>query len=699
MSSRPAIVSLCRSITLVVLFVFIATVKAGEVYPTQAVQGGIGLWQTPTARMGMEGDLAISYTDNEEYRFWSATLQLFPWMESTVRYTDVRTRLYSADPGFSGDQTLKDKGIDVKFRLLEEDFYLPEFSVGFRDIGGTGLFASEFMAASKAWGPLDFHVGLGWGYLGTGDDFTNPFCQLKESFCDRERGFSGNGGKIEFGKFFHGNTSLFGGIEYQTPLEGLLLKLEYEGKTYVRDRAGDLPQDSHWNIGAVYKWRDFDFSLNYQRGNTFGFGVSYKMNLNTAKQVKIDDPPRALFNNTVPENIESVDRARLYRSLQYDAGFVLTDVDIQTDEMTFYGTQLNYRDNDEAIQRVGRIIASELPDTIKRYKIVENVGTNPMLETVIDADSFKRAARLETLEHDITASYVRDDTSQQTLDEYHPNKTSGLFYGVESFWIQSFGSPEDFYLYQGGLFFTGGYTYNSNVSMRASIKANVIENFNKFNFTVDNLDTPLPRVRTLVKEYVSRSRVTMESAFVHWFDRLGKNTYAQAYAGYLETMFGGVGGEVMYRPVDSNIFFGLDLNYVQQRSYENDWDFFDYKVLTGHANIYWRPSFMPDTQFTVNIGQFLAKDKGVNIDFAKRFDSGVIVGAYAALTNVSADEYGEGSFTKGFYLSIPFDLFVVEPATGRGKFPWIPIGRDGGQKLLRPVELRSLTEVRSPFYD
>jgi hypothetical protein len=164
-------------------------------------------------------------------------------------------------------------------------------------------------------------------------------------------------------------------------------------------------------------------------------------------------------------------------------------------------------------------------------------------------------------------------------------------------------------------------------------------------------------------------------------------------------MFGGVGGEVMYRPVDSNIFFGLDLNYVQQRSYENDWDFFDYKVLTGHANIYWRPSFMPDTQFTVNIGQFLAKDKGVNIDFAKRFDSGVIVGAYAALTNVSADEYGEGSFTKGFYLSIPFDLFVVEPATGRGKFPWIPIGRDGGQKLLRPVELRSLTEVRSPFYD
>ena len=164
-------------------------------------------------------------------------------------------------------------------------------------------------------------------------------------------------------------------------------------------------------------------------------------------------------------------------------------------------------------------------------------------------------------------------------------------------------------------------------------------------------------------------------------------------------MFGGVGAEILYQPVDSNVAFGVDLNYVQQRSFENDWDFRDYKVLTGHASIYWRPSFMPDTQLTLNVGQFLAKDKGVNIDFAKRFDSGIIVGAYAAFTNVSAEEYGEGSFTKGFYISIPFDLFVLESAKGRGKIPWVPIARDGGQKLNRPAELKNMTDIRSPFYD
>jgi hypothetical protein len=667
--------------------------------PTQMVQGGVGLWQTPTARMAADGNLSINYTDNDEYRFWSTTLQLFPWMESTVRYTDVRTRLYSPYPSFSGNQTLKDKGIDVKFRLLQENYYLPDISVGFRDIGGTGFFDSEFIAASKAFGPIDFHLGLGWGYLGTGDNFPNPFCEVADRFCDRADGYTGSGGKVEFGKFFKGTTSFFGGVEYFTPIKGLTFKLEYEGKNYLKDRAGNLQQDSHWNFGAVYQWNDFDFSLNYQRGNTLGFGLSYKLNMHTAKQVKFDEPPRSLMNTTPAVSMGELNRNRLYNNLLDDGGFILKATYQTQDQVTFYGSQLNYRDNDEAIQRVGRIIASELPEDIKEYHIVENAGSLPIIETVIDADLFKSAARLESLENDISVTYHRQNPSAETLKYYQPNSTSGLFYGAESFWIQTFGNPEDFYLYQGGLFMTGGYAFNRNFSVQSSVKATLVENFDKFNYKVDNQQTSLPRVRTYTREYVSRSKITMESAYLSWFDCVAKDTYAQAYLGYLEGMFGGIGTEILYRPVDSNLAFGLDLNYVQQRSFENDWDFRDYKVLTGHASVYWRPSFMPDTQMVISAGQFLAKDKGINVEFAKRFDSGMVVGAYAAFTNVTAEEYGEGSFTKGFYISIPFDLFVVEPAKGRGKIPWVPIARDGGQKLNRPAELKNMTDLVSPFYD
>ncbi|HAW77137.1 MAG TPA: YjbH domain-containing protein, partial [Alteromonas australica] len=271
------------------------------VEPSQMVQGGAGLIQTPTARMRDEGAFAASYTDNGEYRFWSVSLQLYDWMEATARYTDVRTRLYSDVDSFSGDQTLKDKGLDVKFRLWKESYYLPDISVGFRDFGGTGFFESEYVNASKSIGPFDIHLGVGWGYLGTASDFTNPFCEFRESFCERPTGFSGEGGKIDYDQFFKGSAAIFGGIEYQTPWEPLTLKLEFEGNDYTQDRAGVLEQDSRWNVGAVYRLDNFDFSLNYQRGNTVGFGVTYRFNMNTITQLKFDKPPKSLMARRAPE--------------------------------------------------------------------------------------------------------------------------------------------------------------------------------------------------------------------------------------------------------------------------------------------------------------------------------------------------------------------------------------------------------------
>jgi len=670
-----------------------------RVTPSQMVQGGNGLIQTPTARMREEGGMAINYTDNGEYRFWSVNIQLYDWMEATARYTDVRTRLYSQVDSFSGDQTLKDKGLDVKFRLWEESYYLPDISVGFRDFGGTGFFESEYVNASKSVGPFDFHLGVGWGYLGTADDITNPFCEVKDSFCERPGGFSGRGGKVDYDQFFKGTTAFFGGVEYQTPWEPLTLKLEFEGNDYSRDRAGRLEQDSRWNVGAVYRYKDFDFSLNYQRGNTIGFGVTYRFNMNTASQIKFDDDPRNLMGRNAPSDVKDVNKSRLYNDLYNSGGFILSDAEIKEDSATFYGTQVKYRDQDEAIERVGRVAASELPDSVKTYHMVDNRGGLPMVDTQIDAEGFISAARYESVDADITETYVRTSPSKEVLEAYDPENTSGLFYSADFFFTQSFGNPEDFYLYQTGLLLNGGYAFNENFSVMSSARVTLLDNFDKFNYLVDGEDVSLPRVRTRVREYVSENDVWLDTAFLHYKDNVAEDTYFQAYAGYLETMFAGVGGEVLYRPVDSNVAYGIDINYVKQRDPYSQTGLEDYDAITGHASVYWQPEFLDDTQITVSAGQFLAKDKGVNIDYAKRFDSGIIVGAYAAFTDVSSEEYGEGSFTKGFYISIPTDLFLLEPSKGRGLFPWVPISRDGGQMLRRPSRLIDLTETRSPFYD
>lgn len=670
-----------------------------RVKPSQMVQGGNGLIQTPTARMRDEGGMAINYTDNGEYRFWSVNIQLYDWMEATARYTDVRTQLYSQVDSFSGDQTLKDKGLDVKFRLWKESYYLPDISVGFRDFGGTGFFESEYVNASKSVGPFDFHLGVGWGYMGTADDITNPFCKLKDSFCERPEGFSGRGGKVDYDQFFKGTMAFFGGIEYQTPWEPLTLKLELEGNDYSRDRAGRLEQDSRWNIGAVYRYKDLDFSLNYQRGNTVGFGVTYRFNMNTASQIKFDEKPRNLRVRNTPKSIDDVNKARLYSDLLRESGFVLSDAKIEEDSATFYGTQLSYRDQDEAIERTGRIIASELPDSVETYHIVDNSGGIPMVDTQVDAEAFIAAARYESVDADITDTYFRVAPNEEQLEEYNPRNTTGAFYSADFFFTQSFGNPEDFYLYQTGLLLTGGYAVDENLAFISSARVTLLDNFDKFNYLVDNEEVALPRVRTRVREYVSENDVWLDTAFLQYKDNISENVFGQVYAGYLETMFAGAGGEILYRPVDSRVAYGLDLNYVKQRDPYSQLGTEEYEAFTGHASVYWKPEFLHDTQISVSAGQFLAKDKGVNIDFAKRFDSGIIVGAFAAFTDVSSEEYGEGSFTKGFYISIPTDLFLLEPTKGRGLFPWVPISRDGGQMLRRPIRLIDATEVRSPFFD
>jgi len=70
------------------------------------------------------------------------------------------------------------------------------------------------------------------------------------------------------------------------------------------------------------------------------------------------------------------------------------------------------------------------------------------------------------------------------------------------------------------------------------------------------------------------------------------------------------------------------------------------------------------------------------------------MGAYATKTNVSAQQFGEGSFDKGIYVSIPFDLMLPRSTLTRASFVWDPLIRDGGAMLSKRYSLYSLTSGR-----
>ena len=663
----------------------------------QAVHGGVGLIQTPTARFNPDGEFSINYQDVEEHRYWSASLQLFPWFETTIRYFDARNFLYSDDPGFSGDQTHKDKGIDAKFRLWDESALIPQIAVGFRDFGGTGNFASEFITMSKRWTDVDFHLGIGFGYLGRRDNIKNPFCKITDQFCVRGNQSAETGGEVEFGKFFRGSAALFGGVTYQTPWDPLTFSIEFDPNNYKNEFRATFKQDSPWNYAARYKASDnLDLHLSYQRGNTVGFGLSYRLNFNTITQVKFVRPaPEVPESRPLPG--KTVDREALADALFVNSGFLVNRYQLDGDVARIEGRSLFYRNQAEFIERAGRVLANQLPGDVKEFRVIEEEAGIPLVETRIQADAFVAAVTRQTPDLQVADTLSRVEPSA-TDKAYQLNvDDSGFYTAVSTYWLQTFGSPETFYMYQGGLLAGVGYSFDPHWTLHGTSRIVALTNFDDFKFKVDAIDTGVPRVRTYVREYVSGHDVSVDNLFVSWKDQLATNWYVAGYAGLLEQMFTGAGMEVLQRQVDSRFAYGVDVNYVAQRDFADPFAVRDYRTWTGHLNLYWQPEFFDDVLIKAKAGRYLAKDNGVTLELNRRFDSGIVVGAYATKTNLSAEQYGEGSFTKGFFVSIPFDLFVFKPAKGQGKFPWVPISRDGGQPLQRPVDLYELTDIRAPF--
>ncbi len=664
--------------------------------PSQGDFGGVGLLQMPTARMAKTGEFSANYVDNDQYRRWSISAQPFDWFEATLRYTDVRTRKYSPNEDFSGDQTYKDKAMDFKFRLWKESNYLPQVSVGFRDLMGTGLFDSEFMTASKRYGPFDFTIGIGWGNMAESGNINNPFCEYKDSWCQRNSGYSGSGGKFEVDSLFHGSAALFGGIEYQTPWQPLRLKLEYDGNDYSKEFAGHIHQDSPWNVGAVYRVFDnLDSHLSWQRGNTLMWGVTFRTNFNDMKPAHIDQPRPIYQPDQVPVTMTDVKWKALTADLKENAGWQDTEFYTTTNSVTVIGKQSKYRNKSEAIKRTSLLAANYLPSTVHELNVVERKANFQLQETSIDLPSVRRANVVQVLgEEQHEKSTIQAPGKIQGKPTYAAERKA-FSYSFDPDLTQSFGGAESFYMYQLGINANADWRINVNNCLQGTLFVNLVNNYDEFNYKAPPPDgAALPRVRTWVREYVDSSNVLLNNLQLTHMQPLAQDWYGQAYGGYLEMMYAGVGSEVLYRPYGKTWAIGVDANWVKQRDWNNTLKMADYDVMTGHVTAYWQLPFVSNVTAKVSVGQYLAGDKGATFDFSKRFDSGVVLGGYATFTNVSADEYGEGSFTKGIYVTIPFDLMLLKPTTAKGSIGWVPLTRDGGQMLSRKNGLYGLTELQ-----
>ncbi|MNK70090.1 hypothetical protein D3C87_895010 [compost metagenome] len=665
----------------------------GEPRYTQNDFGGVGLLQTPTARMAPAGELSVNASRTDPYSRYSLSLQPFDWLEGSFRYTAITNRAYGPE-SLSGDQSFKDKAIDAKARLLKETHWLPEVALGFRDIGGTGLFSSEYFVANKRAGNLDFSLGIAWGYIGNRGDFTNPLSVFGDKFDDRPQSTAAvaRAGEVNADSYFRGSPSLFGGVSYQTPWAPLSLKLEYEGNDYKNEPLdNDIKQDSPINIGAVYKLTDsIDLSAAWERGNTAMFGITLHTNFASRKTpTKTYDPPAEPLPAQAPVTApDQVNWANVSQRLQNNAGYKVERITQRGSELLVYGEQSRYFYSAKAVGRASRILDNSVNDDIDWFTLVNKRYDMPLEETSVPRETFREVVKNEEPLQNLHRATEVNAAVPHTETTLYTGAREPFSYGLGLGYKQNIGGPDGL-LYQVTADADAEYRFTRDTWWSGLLSVNLLNNYDKFTY-----DAPsgLPRVRTDLREYLTTSDVTMPTFQLNHAKQLDKDLYGMVYGGYLESMFAGVGGEVLFRPAGQRWSVGADLNFVRQRDFDQGFGLRDYSAVTGHITGYTDLPF--EAQAAVSVGRYLARDWGTTIDLSREFRNGVRFGGWVTLTTATKEEYGEGSFDKGIYISIPFDELMSMSTMRRANIVWAPLTRDGGARLNRSYSLHSMTDSR-----
>ena len=85
--------------------------------PSASNFGNTGLLETPNARFMGPASLRIHFSSSYPFEYTALTATPFDWFEATYRYTEIKNKKYGQS-FYSGNQSLKDKGFDIKILAI-----------------------------------------------------------------------------------------------------------------------------------------------------------------------------------------------------------------------------------------------------------------------------------------------------------------------------------------------------------------------------------------------------------------------------------------------------------------------------------------------------------------------------------------------------------------------------------------------------
>ena len=683
----------------------VATTQAqAETTGTLNLYGATGLIDMPSGEAQPDGKLSITTSHFGPVSRTTLSFQVTPRLSASFRFLGIRNWNRAFCPpdcgGINQFETYYDRSFDLRYQLLQEGRYLPAVTVGLQDFAGTGVLSGEYIAATKnvAKG-VKVSAGLGWGRLGSYGSIGSPF-------GDRPPIVIGFGGNFNTDQWFRGPAAPFAGIEWQVN-DRLGFKAEYSSDAYAEEAAlrGAFERKSPFNFGVEYQASE---GLRLGAYSMYGteFGLVAHLTLNPRKfpgggpsegaplPVRVRGAA-GWSTGTVADSGSAAKVSAELATLLREDGILIEAfaADATSAELRIRNTSVHAAP--QAIGRAARAMTRVLPPGVETFRIVPVVNGMALSAVTL------RRSDLEAQEFATDGAAAMRARAQITAagprlsDPFRdPALYPAFTWSIAPYNRVRFFDQNDPFKIDIGVRGTARLELLPGLTLQGSATQKI----------AGNLDDrpPLPPrgglqpVRSAIFFYDRDGTTALETLTLAWNGKLGRDLYGRVSVGYLERMFGGISTEVLWKPVNSRLAFGAEANYVAQRSptqglgfdlpaemYETDagpqTGPSSYRVATGHVSAYYQMGNGFHAQ--LDVGRYLAGDIGATIAIDREFANGWRIGAFATKTNVSAEEFGSGSFDKGIRLEIPFAWVLGKPTRRTTTTVIRPFGRDGGARL------------------
>jgi hypothetical protein len=477
----------------------------------------------------------------------------------------------------------------------------------------------------------------------------NPLGYLSDRFFTRPTQFEDKGGQFQPSRYFSGQeASPFFGIAYSLNKK-ILMKVERD--TTAQDAFIKYKQPSS----------EYSFGIDYTISDNFSIGLSHERGAYSSVKFVYKSNPKS-----------SVKKYKYQKAADNEDG----------DKYSKFIK--NLEENGIGVNKISETTSSigvELTQFVHpNIGLIEEIISSAAMDAGINKN-IKKDLKIA----DLNAVSEIDSEFIKNSDLIYERKKTKSFNTSTGLKFRPFlASREEFF--KGALLLENDseFILRDNLFFNTNLKYSLADNFDDLIYPP--VDTFPAQVRSDVKDYLknmNKEGILIGRAQLDYHITPKRNHHLMISAGILEDMFSGYGFEYLYFKGNTNYAVGFELFDVQKRDYEWGFGTLDYKNVTGSINFYYRNYGSIPFDMKMSYGEYLAGDVGSTIEFSRSFENGTKFGVFASFTNVTAEQFGEGTFDKGIFFNIPiYGNFI--------NYTWKPLTKDPGAKLNRRNSLHDL---------